>query len=403
MEHRTVRQYSLCFKRQVIDDLESGRFGSIDAARRHYGIRGRGTIQIWLRKYGKNHLLPKVVIVQKPDEKDQIRELKRQVAELQRVLGQTQAQNVLNGEFLKLACDQLGCEIEAFKKKRRHHAVRQGVGQSELSVTSLCRAVGMTRQNYYKGRTRRKRQEVAESLILDLVGRERALQPKLGGRKLQHLIGPELESAGMPIGRDRFFELLSAHDLLVERTTRHCRTTDSWHGFGVYPNLRKDCVLTGPHQALVSDITYISTHEGFVYLALIMDARSRAIVGFDCSDSLESEGALRALGQAIGQLPQGCQAIHHSDRGIQYCCKAYVAKLKAAGLRISMTEQNHCYENSQAERLNGILKQEYGLGDTLVSKQVAYQAVAEAVALYNHRRPHQALGYEFPMTVHTAA
>lgn len=261
----------------------------------------------------------------------------------------------------------------------------------------------MTRQNYYKARRQRQRQKVAESLILDLVGRERALQPKLGGRKLQRLIGPELASEGLPIGRDRFFELLSAHYLLVKRKPRQCRTTDSWHGFGVYPNLRKNCVLTGPHQALVSDITYIRTHEGFVYLALIMDAWSRAIVGFDCSDSLESEGALRALGQAVRQLPQGCQAIHHSDRGIQYCCKAYVAKLQAAGMRISMTVENHCYENAQAERLNGILKQEYSLGETLVSKQLAYQAVAEAVQLYNHRRPHQALGLEFPMTVHTAA
>jgi putative transposase len=261
----------------------------------------------------------------------------------------------------------------------------------------------MTRQNYYKARRQRQRQDVSESLILDLVGRERASQPKIGGRKLQRIIGPELESEGISIGRDRFFELLLAHDLLVKRKTRHCRTTDSWHGFRVYKNLRKDCVLTGPHQALVSDITYIRTHEGFVFLALIMDAWSRAIVGFDCSDSLESEGALRALTQAIGQLPKGCQAIHHSDRGIQYCCKAYVAKLEAAGMRISMTEENHCYENAQAERLNGILKQEYGLGETLVSKKLAYQAVAEAVALYNYRRPHQALGLEYPMTVHTAA
>ena len=132
MEHRTVRQYSLCFKRQVIDDLESGRFGSIDAARRHYGIRGRGTIQIWLRKYGKNHLLPKVVIVQKPDEKDQIRELKRQVAELQRVLGQTQAQNVLNGELLVpeilTAADQMLADLQAASDqipRREYHAEAQ--------------------------------------------------------------------------------------------------------------------------------------------------------------------------------------------------------------------------------------------------------------------------------------
>ena len=117
MKQRTIRQYSISFRRQVVGDLESGRFDSIESARRHYGIGGGNTIQKWLRKYGKNHLLPKVVIVQKPDEKNQIRELKQQVSQLQCALGQTQAENVLNAAFLKLACGDLGCDVEAFKKK----------------------------------------------------------------------------------------------------------------------------------------------------------------------------------------------------------------------------------------------------------------------------------------------
>ncbi len=117
MARRTVIQYSSCFKRQVVADLESGRFDSIAGAQRHYGIGGMDTVQRWLRKYGKNHLLPKVVLVQKPDEKDRILELQRQVAELQRVLGQTQTENILNAEFLKIACEELGCDMEAFKKK----------------------------------------------------------------------------------------------------------------------------------------------------------------------------------------------------------------------------------------------------------------------------------------------
>ena len=271
-----------------------------------------------------------------------------------------------------------------------------------MSVKALCGAVGMTRQNYYKERKQRKRQAIRESLVLELVGQERAMQPKLGGRKLLHLIGAELASAGVSIGRDRFFALLSAHDLLIERKINHCRTTNSWHGFRVYPNLVKDLTLTGSHQALVSDITYIRTDEGFVYLALVMDAWSRAIDGFDCSDTLEAEGALRALTMALGQLPDGCQAIHHSDRGSQYCCESYIEALKGSGLRISMTEENHCYENSQAERLNGILKQEYGLGDTFVGKQDAYAAVRQGVAMYNNERPHQNLAYQCPMAVHAA-
>jgi transposase len=117
MQSRTIRRYSISFRRQVIADLESGRFDSIEAVRRHYGIGGRMTVQKWLRKYGKNHLLPKVVIVQKPDEKDQIRKLKQQLAEVQRALGQTQVENVMNAAFLKIACEELACDVDAFKKK----------------------------------------------------------------------------------------------------------------------------------------------------------------------------------------------------------------------------------------------------------------------------------------------
>ena len=262
----------------------------------------------------------------------------------------------------------------------------------------------MSRQNYYKGRSRRRRQEVDEALVVELIRRERCVQPMLGGRKLLHLIRPELKKAGVKIGRDCFFALLFRHDLLIARKRNRCRTTNSWHGFRVYRNLLKGRELTGPNQAWVSDITYIRTRRGFVYLALVMDAFSRAIVGFDCSDTLESAGALRALRMAIRTLPEGTPPpIHHSDRGSQYCCKAYVGLLKKCGLAISMTEENHCYENAQAERLNGILKQEYGLGGRLADTNQARKAVREAVYLYNHRRPHEALDYSFPMRVHHAA
>ena len=117
MRERIIRRYSTCFKRQVVQDLETGRFASIGAAREHYGIGGRQTIQRWLRRYGKNHLQAKVVRVEKPDEADQMRQLKRQIAELEQALGQTQAENVLNAAYLKLACEQLGEDVDKFKKK----------------------------------------------------------------------------------------------------------------------------------------------------------------------------------------------------------------------------------------------------------------------------------------------
>lgn len=261
----------------------------------------------------------------------------------------------------------------------------------------------MSRQNYYKHRQQRQRQHVDESFILSLVRRERAVQPRLGGRKLLHILRAEFELGGVSIGRDRFFSLLSKEGLLVKRRARRCRTTDSRHMFRVYGNLLKDVCLSGPSEAVVSDITYIRTDEGFMYLSLIMDSYSRAILGYDCSDSLESEGALRSLSMASRQLEDCSGVIHHSDRGIQYCSLSYVEKLKRDGFRISMTEVNHCYENSKAERLNGILKGEYGLGGRFLSKSDARRAAHEAVMLYNYCRPHQALGYRYPMEVHLAA
>lgn len=261
----------------------------------------------------------------------------------------------------------------------------------------------MTRQNYYKQRKERQLKQVDEELVLSLVRSQRAVHPRLGGRKLLHLIGLELAEADAGMGRDRLFGLLRRHDLLIERRARSARTTDSRHRFRVYQNLLKGRAIQGPHEALVSDITYIRTEEGFLYLSHIMDSFSRAVVGRDCSDTLEREGALRALEQALKQLPAGRETIHHSDRGSQYCCQEYVEQLQAVGVAISMTQENHCYENAQSERLNGILKQEYGLGGTFKSKIEAKQAVAEAIDLYNWRRPHGSLRYAVPMDVHQAA
>jgi putative transposase len=261
----------------------------------------------------------------------------------------------------------------------------------------------MSRQNYYKKRKIRRKREVDEEFILSLIRRERAVQPQLGVRKLYHMLRGEILSAGVCIGRDRLFGLLFRHGLLINRRRMYCRTTNSRHGFKVYRNLLRQAVLTGPCQAFVSDITYIRTDEGFMYLSLVMDAYSRAIVGYDCSDRLESDGALRSLSMALRCVRGGCEIIHHSDRGIQYCCSAYISKLRRHGLRISMTEENHCYEHSQAERLNGILKQEYGLGGNFRSKDEVRRLVREAVILYNYHRPHQSLGYRCPMEVHLAA
>ena len=161
--------------------------------------------------------------------------------------------------------------------------------------------------------------------------------------------------------------------------------------------------VSGPNQVWVSDLTYLRSQEGYLFLSLITDRMSRKIVGYHVGDSLEAEGCLKALEMALEGLPAGCRPIHHSDRGCQYNSHDYVAKLRAHGLEISMTEKDHCAENALAERMNGILKQEYGLGEEFGSKALGRKAAAQAVWLYNTKRPHGALGYDYPERVHSLA
>jgi transposase InsO family protein len=270
----------------------------------------------------------------------------------------------------------------------------------KISTAVLCEKTGMSRQNFYKGRTRRERQKADAGLIETLVRAERAVQPRLGGKKLHRLLRPELEEAGVRIGRDRFFEVLEEKGLLLDPLPKSPRTTNSRHSLPVFRNLIADRELTGPNQAWVSDITYIRTDEGFLYLSLITDAWSRKIVGYHAGDTLETEGCLRALERAVKELMGEVFPVHHSDRGCQYCSHAYTGKLREYGLGISMTEEMHCYENAKAERVNGILKQEYYLGGCFRTKKQAVEAVDQAVNLYNTRRPHLALNYKTPEAAH---
>ena len=261
----------------------------------------------------------------------------------------------------------------------------------------------MSRQNYYRERRQRQRQQIDEELVVELVQKERKQHPRMGARKLLRNMGPELEEAGIQVGRDRFLGILRRHDLLVPRRPRRSLTTLSLHHFYKYPNRLKDSSITAAHEAWVSDLTYIRSEEGFLYLSLITDDFSRKIVGWEAADGLEAEGCLRALRKALGQLPAGSRPIHHSDRGIQYCCQDYTEMLESQGVTISMTQENHCYENAKAERVIGILKQEYALGSTFANKAQARQAIEQAIWLYNYRRPHVSLGYLRPDEVHRQA
>lgn len=268
-------------------------------------------------------------------------------------------------------------------------------------MAAVCDKLGMSRQNYYAGRKRRLRKQVAGDLVADLVRQERQLHPRIGGRKLHIRLQPALEEAGVEMGRDRLFEELRARDLLVPRLPRRWPQTTRYDlSLPVFHNEIKDLEVGRTNEVWVADLTYVRTDEGFMFLSLLTDKCSRKIVGHMMAETLETLGPLGALNRALAELPAGAKPIHHSDRGCQYASHEYVQRLQLSGLLISMTEQDHCAENAMAERVNGILKQEYGIGNGFQSKAQARKAVTQAVLLYNTCRLHTALNYQVPEAVH---
>lgn len=260
----------------------------------------------------------------------------------------------------------------------------------------------MTRQNYYKQRKEREVRSLEDEIVCKHIIDIRSDHPRMGGRKLLTLLQKDLAMYGLAIGRDKFFKVLRDNGLLVApykakfpKTTRYNENLPCFH------NIIKDVEIVRPNQVWVADITYLMTANGFCYLSLIMDLFSRKIVGFHVSESLAAAGCVLALKAAIAIAgAKGC--IHHSDRGCQYASHQYVGVLRASGLEMSMTEERHCYENGAAERLNGILKQEYGLDGMFSCIDEVTRRVTRVVELYNNERPHTSLGMETPTEVYKA-
>lgn len=261
----------------------------------------------------------------------------------------------------------------------------------------------MSVQNYYARRSARRRQEVDLDLLLNLVRAERELQPRLGVRKLYHLIAPELRAADVKLGRDRMFaQLRQAGYLVLRKPSEWPKTTKVDPTLPVFKNLVQGRRLTRPNQVWAADITYIRTQEAFMYLALITDHWSRKIVGYHLGETLEAREALKALSMALtGLRPKECP-IHHSDRGCQYASHAYVRAVSTAGMAMSMTQEHHSAQNALAERVNGILKQEYWLDANFETRGAARRAITQGIMLYNTRRPHTALGMATPEAVHNS-
>ena len=239
-----------------------------------------------------------------------------------------------------------------------------------------------------------------EQQIIEIVRERRKSLPREGVRKLTKSLDNEFKKAKLKVGRDTLFNVLRKHNMLTLRKKNSARTTNSYHRFYKYKNIIKDMKITRANQVWVSDITYIRTLKGFCYLALITDMHSRKIVGYDISDSLELNGCVRALKKAIYQAKNIKQLIHHSDRGIQYCSNQYTEILKRKKIDISMTEENHCYENAMAERVNGILKDEFYLDQTFDNVAHAKRATKNAINLYNEIRLHLSLDFKTPNMVY---
>ena len=275
------------------------------------------------------------------------------------------------------------------------------VRESErASLQMLCGLLGFTRQAYYGQFREQEREAYSAELVLKEVERIRGDQKKTGGRKLHYLVMGFMLELGFSIGRDRFFDLLRENGFLVrKRKARKPRTTVSCWRLRKYPNLARGFIPTGANQLWVADITYIRIGKDFGYLSLVTDAYSRKIVGCCLSRDLTARGPMRAVKMALKNNPDREGLIHHSDRGAQYYSAGYIKLLRRSGVSISMSEKSDPLENAIAERVNGVLKNEF-LEIRFTGFAEAEAATYRAVSIYNHQRPHASIDYLTPAEAH---
>jgi len=257
---------------------------------------------------------------------------------------------------------------------------------------------GISRQAVYQSvaRWEARREELAP--VKEKVLYWRQFMPRLGTKKLYRLIKSDLLEAGIKLGRDGLFNYLRKEGLLVKPKKNFTKTTFSKHWMRKHPNLLKDKKITRPGEVLVSDITYVESTEGVHYLSLVTDAYSREIVGHHLSRDMKAVQVVQALRIAVKGNDFYRGAIHHSDRGLQYCSETYQSELSKAGIRPSMTDGYDCYQNALAERVNGILKQEFLIYDCKTFEDLAV-LIDESINTYNHLRPHLSLKMKTPNQV----
>lgn len=268
-----------------------------------------------------------------------------------------------------------------------------------------CGLIGISRQAYYQAEQAVVQRQQQTQIVLNLVRDIRLEQPRIGTRKLHYLLRGELAVRSINLGRDRLFTLLREHRMLVPTKRAYHKTTMSHHRFYKHPNLLKagsgQVIPQAPEEVWVSDITYLPTREETTYLSLVTDAYSRKIVGYHLDRHMQTVAVSQALRVALKQRTRDGRLVHHSDRGIQYCSAEYQRLHEKHGITCSMTDGYDCYQNALAERVNGILKEEFLLHRPR-NLEEARQMVRESIRIYNEKRPHLSLKYKTPDEVHRA-
>jgi len=271
--------------------------------------------------------------------------------------------------------------------------------EKEETIVSACELFGVSRQVYYRSKQSMFRRQSMAVKVVELVLSVRQQMPRIGTRKLYYLLRDQLNEIG--VGRDKLFAILKANHMQIRPKKNYRKTTDSYHRFRKHKNLIESVIPQKPEQVWVSDITYIGSRGNHRYLALVTDAYSKKIVGYDLSSSLSAKGAIKALKMGLKQRSyKAHDLIHHSDRGLQYCCDDYQEVLTKKNIKCSMTESYDPCANAVAERVNGIIKHEFKLEEFDVKLSIMQSLVKDSIEIYNTKRPHLSCQMKTPEQMH---
>jgi putative transposase len=265
------------------------------------------------------------------------------------------------------------------------------MAQGMLSISEMCNWLNVSRLSYYRY-WRKHAPNEEEAALRDRLQALALEQPRYGSRRLSALLRRE----GAAVNRKRVQRIMREDNLLCLRQKKFVVTTDSDHAWGFYPNLARDLTLTRINQLWVADITYIRLGEEFAYLAVVLDAYSRRILGWALDEHMRGELTVAALRRALHDRPVTPGLIHHSDRGVQYCCGPYINLLRSYGVRPSMSRKGNPYDNAKAESFIKTLKAEQIDGRVYATIEEARLEIAPFLECYNRQRLHSALNYRSP-------